>query len=131
MTQQYVVGQKYHDAYWQRDFRVLAVDGLQVTVQWQDGRIVTHMTALDARDKPFATRCTALHHGDALKNHKTGWGMTVPEDVDLQHPLNRMTDVCCEECGLQMYWADRGMRVHIVGNPVCTAWLEQEEVEST
>jgi hypothetical protein len=51
----YELGKTYRIAYWQQNCTVLAVKGegwdWSVTVQWDDGRIGTHCTPLDKRDK--------------------------------------------------------------------------------
>jgi hypothetical protein len=70
----YVVGQNYHDGYWQKDFIVLKVDGIWVTIQWEDGKTSTHCTPLDERDIPFTDTCPAPRHGDCIRNRKNNWG---------------------------------------------------------
>ncbi|ORW33263.1 hypothetical protein AWB91_09050 [Mycobacterium paraense] len=72
-----MVGQSYHNTYWRQDYAVLAVAGSRVTVKWEDGRTVTHMTAFDPRcDKPFHGVCPLgdQQHGDALRNRANNWG---------------------------------------------------------
>lgn len=57
----YIVGATYHSAYWHYEYKVLAVKGVEVTVQLTKashwplkhmtiGEVWTHFTALDYRD---------------------------------------------------------------------------------
>lgn len=45
----YEVGKTYWCSYWSKWYEVLAVNGREVTIKWQDGKIATHSTALDTR----------------------------------------------------------------------------------
>lgn len=40
-------GKTYWIGYWSKYYTVLAVNGREVTVKWQDGKINTHMTSLN------------------------------------------------------------------------------------
>lgn len=45
----YEVGKIYWCSYWSKWYKVLAVNGRDVTIKWQDGKIATHSTALDTQ----------------------------------------------------------------------------------
>lgn len=55
----YEVGHTYWNAYWEKVYTVLEINGVKVKVQWEDGKIVEHCTSLDVkRDhelKPYPT----------------------------------------------------------------------------
>lgn len=42
-------GEMYWCGYWEKRYRVINKDGYHVTVEWVDGKITTHSTALDSR----------------------------------------------------------------------------------
>lgn len=49
-----VVGGRYRNGYWRKDYTVTAIDvtkdgSWRITVQWEDGLIVNHCTAWDAK----------------------------------------------------------------------------------
>ena len=71
----YIVGQNYHNVYWRKDYKVLAVDGLWVTIEWEDGTQATHCTDL-GDDKPFDKVCPIgdRFHGCSSRNRSNNWG---------------------------------------------------------
>ena len=56
-TATYEVGKKYWCSYWLKWYEVLEVNGRQIKIKWEDGKIVEHSTSLDTlRDyelRPF------------------------------------------------------------------------------
>lgn len=45
----YEVGKTYWNSYWQKWYKVLEVNGTNVKILWQDGKIATHCTSLNTR----------------------------------------------------------------------------------
>ena len=43
------VGGRYASGYWKQTYKVVAIDGDQITVRWDDGRTTTHSTPWDDR----------------------------------------------------------------------------------
>jgi hypothetical protein len=57
-----VVGGHYHNGYWHYNYRVLKIDGDYITIEREDGEIVTHCTSWDWRDdRQVGKPCRRVH----------------------------------------------------------------------